>query len=49
MVTLSAYNAGQRFGVLDVDSPRVGRFTEEDQAGLEGFVRILETEGWQAE
>ena len=40
---------GKIVGVLDVDSPRVGRFTEEDQAGLEGFVRILETEGWQAE
>ena len=40
---------GKIVGVLDVDSPCVGRFTEEDQAGLEGFVRILETEGWQAE
>lgn len=39
---------GQVVGVLDLDSPRIGRFTEEDQAGLEEFVRILETEGWQA-
>lgn len=37
---------GQVVGVLDIDSPRIGRFTEEDQAGLEEFVRILETEIW---
>lgn len=37
---------GQVVGVLDLDSPHIGRFTEEDQAGLEEFVRILETEGW---
>ncbi len=30
------------FGVLDIDSPSVGRFTEEDREGLEEFVRILE-------
>lgn len=29
-------------GVLDIDSPSLGRFTEEDRAGLEAFVRILE-------
>lgn len=33
---------GEIWGVLDIDSPYVGRFTMEDQAGLEGFVRILE-------
>ena len=33
-------------GVLDIDSPRVGRFTEEDRTGLEEFVRILEAEVW---
>lgn len=33
---------GQIIGVLDLDSPRTGRFTEEDQTGLEEFVRILE-------
>lgn len=37
---------GKVVGVLDLDSPHVGRFTEADQAGLEEFVRILE-EGWQ--
>ena len=33
---------GQIWGVLDIDSPSVGRFTEADQAGLEAFVAILE-------
>ena len=33
-------------GVLDIDSPLVGRFTEADRAGLEEFVHILETELW---
>ena len=35
-------------GVLDLDSPHIGRFTEEDRAGLEEFARILAAEGWQA-
>lgn len=38
---------GKIVGVLDLDSPLIGRFAEADQAGLEEFVRILE-EGWQA-
>ena len=37
---------GKIVGVLDLDSPHLGRFTEEDQAGLEEFVRILGSEGW---
>ena len=28
-------------GVLDIDSPQFGRFTAEDQAGLEAFAAIL--------
>lgn len=28
-------------GVLDIDSPRLGRFDREDQAGLEEFTEIL--------
>ena len=39
---------GQVAGVLDLDSPRPGRFTEEDQAGLEEFAGILEAELWGA-
>ena len=30
------------FGVLDIDSPLFGRFTEKDREGLEAFVRVLE-------
>ena len=34
---------GEIWGVLDIDSPSLGRFTEEDREGLESFVKILET------
>lgn len=34
--------AGEIWGVLDIDSPVIGRFTEADKQGLEAFVRILE-------
>ncbi len=33
---------GEIWGVLDIDSPNVGRFTEEDKEGLERFVKVLE-------
>ena len=33
---------GEIWGVLDIDSPHFGRFTEADREGLEAFVRILE-------
>ena len=33
---------GEIWGVLDIDSPSIGRFTEEDKAGLEQFVHTLE-------
>ena len=33
---------GEVIGVLDIDSPVEDRFSPEDQAGLEAFVRILE-------
>lgn len=33
---------GEIIGVLDIDSPEIGRFTQEDREGLEEFVRILE-------
>ncbi len=35
---------GVIIGVLDIDSPTIGRFTETDREGLEEFVRILESE-----
>lgn len=33
---------GKLWGVLDIDSPLIGRFTEEDKYGLEQFVKQLE-------
>ena len=33
---------GVVIGVLDIDSPEYSRFTEDDRAGLEDFVRTLE-------
>lgn len=33
---------GRVAAVLDLDSPKPARFTEEDQSGLETFARILE-------
>ena len=33
---------GESWGVLDIDSPTVGRFTEEDRTGLEQFAKVLE-------
>ena len=35
---------GAVVGVLDIDSPTVGRFTETDKEGLERFVKALERE-----
>ena len=32
---------GQIWGVLDIDSPSIGRFTEDDRTGLQQFVDIL--------
>ena len=34
---------GKIWGVLDIDSPCFGRFSERDREGLEAFVRILES------
>lgn len=34
---------GNVWGVLDIDSPYVGRFTQEDQVGLEKVAAVLET------
>ena len=33
---------GEILGVLDIDSPSVGRFTGDDKAGLEEFAKIIE-------
>ena len=33
---------GKIWGVLDIDSPYLNRFTEADRTGLESFVKVLE-------
>ena len=33
---------GAVYGVLDIDSPRIGRFDQKDREGLEAFARLLE-------
>ena len=41
-IVLPIHVKGEIWGVLDIDSPYVGRFTEEDRAGLEKIVAVLE-------
>ena len=41
-IVIPIYKNGELFGVLDIDSPITGRFSEEDKVGLEAFVRELE-------
>ena len=45
-IVVPIHGDGRIVGVLDIDSPRVGRFTEEDRVGLEAFVRVLEALLW---
>ena len=42
-IVLPIHVGGQIWGVLDIDSPYIGRFTEEDRVGLEKIVKVLET------
>ena len=42
-IVLPIHVNGKIWGVLDIDSPSIGRFTEEDRIGLEKFVTVLET------
>ena len=41
-IVLPIHVRGEIWGVLDIDSPYVGRFTEADRAGLEGAAAVLE-------
>ncbi|MDO5399432.1 MAG: GAF domain-containing protein [Eubacteriales bacterium] len=41
-IVLPIHVDGKIWGVLDIDSPFIGRFTEDDQHGLEKFVKVLE-------
>lgn len=45
-IVVPIHAGGRVIGVLDLDSPRIGRFTAEDRAGLEAFVGVLERELW---
>ena len=42
-IVVPIFKDGAVWGVLDIDSPRVGRFTEADKAGLEQLAKLLET------
>ena len=41
-IVLPIHAGGKVWGVLDIDSPFVGRFTEADREGLQKIVAILE-------
>ena len=41
-IVVPVWVKGEIWGVLDIDSPSIGRFSEADQQGLEGFVKVLE-------
>ena len=41
-IVLPIRSGGKIVGVLDIDSPEPGRFSEADQAGLEAVVQALE-------
>ena len=41
-IVIPVRHDGEVIGVLDIDSPLIGRFSEEDKAGLEKLVSILE-------
>ena len=43
-IVVPVHKDGAVMGVLDIDSPRKGRFTEEDRTGLETLVSVLEKE-----
>lgn len=41
-IVIPIFKEGKVWGVLDIDSPHKGRFTEEDREGLEELVRIIQ-------
>ena len=42
-IVLPIHVKGEIWGVLDIDSPSIGRFTEKDRDGLQKFVDVLES------
>lgn len=41
-IVIPIHKNGKVWGVLDIDSPKIGRFDENDREGLEEFVKIVE-------
>lgn len=41
-IVIPIYKQGEIFGVLDIDSPMLSRFDENDGAGLESLVKVIE-------
>lgn len=41
-IVLPLHRKGELWGVLDMDSPTAGRFTEADEQGLKGVVSVIE-------
>ena len=41
-IVLPIHVNGKIWGVLDIDSPYIGRFTQDDATGLQEFVNVLE-------
>ena len=41
-IVIPIHVRGEIWGVLDIDSPHIGRFTEADKKGLEQVVTVLE-------
>lgn len=41
-IVIPLHKDGKVIGVLDIDSPSLGRFTEEDRAGLEMLTAMME-------
>ena len=42
-IVVPLHAGGRIWGVLDIDSPSIGRFDENDRAGLEKFAKVLES------
>ena len=41
-IVIPIHSGESIYGVLDIDSPLKGRFTEDDSDGLEALVKIIE-------
>ena len=41
-IVIPLHRGGEVVGVLDIDSPLLGRFSETDKAGLEALAAVIE-------